>query len=285
MKKLALLFSTLLLVSCQSGDSGHLPEEVLAIVCERVLQAAAERQADARPAMAESDGCPEADMEHLELPAIGQQEQLLRRKAYTASYDAKARLPRWVAWRLTAEHTEGSQPRLSNFHPDEEVAAPRAEPADYKGSGYDRGHMCPAGDNKWGYEPMRESFLLTNVCPQDQHLNSGDWNELEAQCREWAKKYEEIFIVCGPIMGKGKQTTIGANRVKVPDAFFKVVLCIHGHPKGLGFVYKNQRCNHPMPYYLTTIDDVEQLTGIDFFPSLPDDVETAVEASSHLEEW
>ena len=145
--------------------------------------------------------------------------------------------------------------------------------------------MCPAGDNKWGYEPMRESFLLTNVCPQDQNLNSGDWNELESQCREWAKQYGELYIACGPILRKAKGRTIGKNRVRVPEAFFKVVLCPSGTPKALGFIYENKPCNRPLSAYVVTVDEVERQTGLDFFPFLDKAVEARVEASARLEDW
>lgn len=85
---------------------------------------------------------------------------------------------------------------------------------------------------------MRESFFLTNICPQDHNLNCGDWNELEIACRNWANKYGDIYIVAGPILYKGKHETIGPNKVTVPEGFFKVVLCMNGTPKAIGFIYK-----------------------------------------------
>ena len=113
--------------------------------------------------------------ENLEIPAAIEGEQILERMAYTASYNQETRCPNWVAWKLTAEHADGEVKRNSRFYEDEEVPAPRATPADYKGSGWSRGHMCPAGDNKWDEEAMTQSFLLTNVCPQkvlDDKLSS-----------------------------------------------------------------------------------------------------------------
>lgn len=221
----------------------------------------------------------------IELPAFTQDEVILYRTAYTTCYDKQNKIPKWVAWCLTSNHTTGEQRRLSNFIVDEDVPAPRAELVDYKGSGYDRGHMCPAGDNKWGFQPMRESFYLTNICPQNSNLNCGDWNELEIQCRDWANKYGEIYIVCGPIFYKGKHETIGPNKVTVPEAFFKVLLCMHGKPKAIGFIYKNVRCNNSMSSYVNSIDQVERITGLDFFPSLLDDIENEVEATCKLNEW
>lgn len=114
------------------------------------------------------------------------------------------------------------------------VPAPRAAHSDYRGSGWTHGHMCPAGDNKWDREVMYESFLMTNCCPQTASLNNGDWNEIEMSCRKWAKKYGDVYIVCGPLFIGQNHETIGENRVMVPEAFFKVVMCLKGKPQGIG---------------------------------------------------
>lgn len=213
-------------------------------------------------------------------------EQVLRRTGYVVSYNRDTRLPNWVAWHLTAEHTNGAAKRPSRaFHEDEEVPAPRAEDRDYYNSGYDRGHMCPAADNKWSGDAMLESFLFTNMCPQNHNLNVGDWNEMENQCRRWAQLYGGIYIVCGPVLYKGKHKTIGRNKVVVPEAFFKVVLCLAGTPKAIGFIYKNVAGDRPKGDYVNTVDEVERITGFDFFHDLPDDVEAAVEASCSLSDW
>jgi len=224
----------------------------------------------------------------LEIPSltVGVQGQILKRTGYTTSYNSDTRLPNWVAWHLTAAHTEGEAKRpCKAFHEDEDVPTPRATGADYYNSGYDRGHICPAADNKWSETAMFESFLFTNMCPQDHGLNVGDWNEMEQVCRKWAKKFGDIYIVSGPILYKGKHKTIGRNKVVVPEAFFKVVLCMTGTPKAIGFIYKNIDGNRPKGDYVNTVDEVERITGFDFFPSLPDDVEKQVEATCDLDEW
>lgn len=248
-------------------------------------EATATDHSDTTTEAIENDGSNHQFYPDLEIPAYADADIILKRIAYTTSYDKANKIPKWVAWHLTSDHTSGEQKRLSNFIVDDEVPAPRAELVDYKGSGYDRGHMCPAGDNKWGFEPMKESFFLTNICPQDHNLNCGDWNELEIACREWANKYGEIYIVAGPILYKGKHETIGPNSVTVPEAFFKVVLCMSGTPKAIGFIYKNQPCNNPKSSYVNSIDQVERITGLDFFPNLPDELEEQIEATANLSEW
>ncbi len=216
----------------------------------------------------------------------GTPEQILKRTGYVASYNKTTLLPNWVAWHLTAERTEGSAKRSGvDFAEDTEVPEPRATDWDYYNSGYDRGHMCPAADNKWSKKAMEESFLFTNMCPQNGNLNRGDWNEMEMACRKWAKKYGDLYIVCGPILYKGKHKTIGKNKVVVPEAFFKVVLRTGDNPQAIGFIYKNTSGNRPKDSYVNTVDEVERITGIDFFPSLPDDVEKKVEAECDLGLW
>lgn len=216
----------------------------------------------------------------------GTPEQILKRTGYVVSYNKTTLLPNWVAWHLTAERTGGSAKRSGvDFAEDTEVPEPRATDWDYYNSGYDRGHMCPAADNKWSKKAMEESFLFTNMCPQNGNLNRGDWNEMEMACRKWAKKYGDLYIVCGPILYKGKHKTIGKNKVVVPEAFFKVVLRTGDDPQAIGFIYKNTSGNRPKDSYVNTVDEVERITGIDFFPSLPDDVEKKVEAECDLGLW
>ena len=232
-------------------------------------------------------------------PLTDRPEQILKRKGYTTSYNSKSKNPNWVAWHLTKAHTYGDNQRKNEvFFEDETIErGQRATDNDYYNSRYDRGHMCPAGDNKWDAQAMRESFLFTNICPQNHGLNKYEWNDLEIQCRDWAREYGAIDIVCGPIYSsKGEryrvgdssqdtQKTIGRNKVWVPDAFFKVVLCRQGKPKAIGFIYKNLGQKQAMSEAVYSVDEIEQLTGIDFFPELDDKTEDRVEASASLSEW
>ena len=218
-------------------------------------------------------------------PQTKMSELVLRRTSYVVSYNKQTRCPNWVAWQLTADHTDGELKRMNNFHEDEDCPLPRATLQDYKGSGWSRGHMCPAGDNKWSYDAMYDSFSLVNVCPQDSKLNSGLWNSIEMDCRKWAKRYGEVYIVCGPVWMKGKHATIGENAVAVPEAFFKVVLCLAGKPKAFGFIVRNTEGNKKRDMYYNSVDQVERITGFDFFPALPDDIENEVEAEANINDW
>ncbi len=234
------------------------------------------------------DADTQADSEGYELPALrkNSNEIILRRKGYTASYNPMTKLPNWVAWHLTAAHVDGYAKRKGiSFHEDEDVPEPRVDTYDYVRSGYDRGHMCPAGDNKWDELAMEQSFLMTNICPQDHKLNIGDWNNLETQCRQWAEQYGDIYIVCGPILYKGQHKTIGQHKVVVPEAFFKVILRMGKEPQAIGFIYRNNDKRHPWGDYVNSVDEVERITGFDFFPSLPDNVEQRVEKRYDAAAW
>lgn len=226
----------------------------------------------------------------LEIPRLtcSKPEQVLVRAGYTTSYNNKTKNANWVAWHLTSDHTSGRWSRDGiPYMVDMDVKGGRQELEDWYGHSLpiDHGHLCPAGDCKWSKDAMEQSFLLTNMCPQNSNLNRGDWEELESRCRGWAKHYGEVYIVCGPIFYNQNYKTIGDNNVGVPDAFYKVVLRIGKKPQALGFIYPNDGTHHKMSYYVLSVDEVENRTGIDFFYNLPDDIENEIEANSNLSRW
>lgn len=205
--------------------------------------------------------------------------QILKRKGYTLSYNADYKTPQWVAWELTRKETKGTEERTDKFVPDPDVKGAKAYTQDYTRSGYDRGHMAPAADMKWSRQAMEESFYLSNICPQNPNLNRGDWNDLEEQSRQWARKYGAVYIVCGPIYDNKQPKRIGNNKVAVPHAFYKVILINQKeNPQALGFIFPNAAGTRPLKSYMVTVDSVEKRTGIDFFPALPDEIENRIEA-------
>ena len=231
---------------------------------------------------------PDADAANILLPAAlkDRPEQLLHRRGYTVSYNRDNRIPNWVAWTLTKEHTYGNHSRKGrSFIEDEDVPRPRATHYDYMRSGYDRGHMCPSGDNRWDNKAQNQSFLLTNVCPQNHNLNAGDWNDLEIQCRHWAKRYGEIHIVSGPILYNQRHKTIGRNRVVVPEAFFKVVLRLGEDPAAIAFIYRNKGGSRPQGDYVNTLNEVERITKIHFFAHLDPTIRAKIADHADLNDW
>lgn len=221
------------------------------------------------------------------LPLRGVSEQILYRKAYVVSYNKDYRIPNWVAWHLPSEHAYGDIKRPGNaWHEDLDVPAPRATVADYKGSGWTRGHMCPAGDNKWDSEAMYNTFLFSNCCPQNANLNSGTWNQIEISTRRWAERWGDLYIVCGPILFRQEHETIGENKVVVPEAFFKVIVCLNNrHLKGIGFICRNTDGNRKKDLYVNSVKQVERITGITFFPHLPKELADAVKNKADINDW
>lgn len=208
-----------------------------------------------------------------------------KRFAYTVSYNHDTRQPNWVAWTLTRAHASGKLKR-GDFEDDMDMPSPKGTKADYYNSGYDRGHLCPAGDNKWNQKAMDECFLMTNMCPQTHALNAGIWNSIEQQCRTWAKKYGKVYIVCGPIFLNKQHRKLGKNKVVVPDAFFKVILRTDKNPQAIGFICRNQRATGLQKKdFVNTVDEVERITGYDFFSKLPDNIEKKIEAKADINQW
>lgn len=224
----------------------------------------------------------------LETPRImdERESQVIVHKGYTVSYNNQIRLPNWVAYELTDVEVDGECKRNSHFYPDPDAKGRQADNEDYRNSGWDKGHMAPAGDMKWDRQAMMESCYFTNICPQNHNLNGGDWKSLEEKCRDYARRYGNVYVAAGAIVGERKNGTIGHNRVVVPDAFFKVLLvCIDGKYEGIGFYFENVAGHKPLTVYAKTIDEIETLTNIDFFFSLPDKLEEDVESKIHEECW
>lgn len=216
-------------------------------------------------------------------PAL--EEQIICYKGMTVSFNPRLHVPNWVAWELTAEEAQGEELRSDSFSADESVPG-SADPWDYKYTGYDRGHICPAGDLKWDADAMRESFLMTNICPQSPTLNRGTWQKLEDKCRQRAMADSAIIIIAGPVLTDEIKEYIGDSKVAVPQRFFKVILSpFRDDPVAIGFIMNNGKVNGGMQGASVTVDEVETITGHDFFSSLPDDVENKVESYRNFTRW
>ncbi len=219
----------------------------------------------------------------LELPAYANRGsfQVVFHRAYTTSYSPKHKIPNWVAWDLTNWEVSTSVcKRRNNFKPDPKIKrSPTSK--DYSHSGYDRGHMCPAADNKWSAVAMKECFYMSNMCPQLHKLNGGRWKGLEDRCRKWAKRYGKIYIVCGPILEKNVKKRIGP-RITVPERFFKAILRQDkkGHYYMIGYIFTQNN-----DYKVVTIDKIESSTGLNLFHRLPDNIERELEGKVDTRNW
>lgn len=203
---------------------------------------------------------------------------------FRVSFNSRNRTPNWVAWELLRSETSGASSRSNKFWTDAEIENCPST-ADYTRSGYDRGHLCPAADQKWSEQAMVDCFVMTNMTPQNHALNSGAWATLETKERAWAQRDSALVIVAGPVYSGQDRTMIGSG-VRVPGAFFKVLIAPYlPEPRGIAFVYPNMSAPGNMQNYVMTIDDVEKLTGFDFFYNLPDNIENEVESKASFAEW
>jgi endonuclease G len=213
----------------------------------------------------------------------GLREEIVAYTGMTVSFNRDTHEPNWVAWELLGSEVTGDSERESSFLTDENVKG-CATTDDYRNTGFDRGHMAPAGDMKWHPQAMHESFYLTNICPQAPDLNRGAWNKLEQKCRDRAVADSSLIIICGPIFEKGQPSArIGATGVAVPQSFFKVILApFVEHPWSIGFVMNNAYVTGGMQKTAVTVDQVEALTGYDFFSALPDSLEDEIESQCNF---
>lgn len=225
----------------------------------------------------------------LELPLTNKKDLIISHTGYTLSFDKNTNNPKWVAWELTKDELKQVISRTNDFRGDPQVETRhRVETSDYKGSHFDRGHMCPSADMRWSKQAQSECFYMTNICPQMPELNQKWWEHLESAERRWAKQEGAIYICCGPIYNNDKKMkTIGKDvKIRVPNAFFKVILSLRkNQEKAIGFIYANRNSRQAMEDVACSVDSVERVTGLNFYHNLPTPIEKKLEATYNLSLW
>lgn len=226
-----------------------------------------------------------ANIKDLELPALKKGETIIRHSGFSLCYNEEYEQANWVAYELTAQETIGKYKRTNKFLTDPKVSTGTSDNLDFLKSNYDRGHLAPAGDMGWSAKSMAESFYYSNMSPQVPTFNRGIWEHAEELVRGWAKTYASVYVVSGPVLTKGLKR-IGPNKVAVPQYYYKVILDYKdSESKGIGLVLKNGDDNGKLKDHFVTIDSVERMTGIDFFPSLPDNLEQTIESKAKVSDW
>lgn len=227
------------------------------------------------------------DLVGLEIPFMAGDKDVYEHMGYTVSYNSEYRIPNWVAYELQDSELYGDLDRAEKFTPDPLIKGRQAYDSDYVGSGYDRGHLAPAGDMKWSSQAMQESFYLSNVCPQNHNLNAGVWNDLEKQVRKEARYYGKVWVVCGPIVDKNRYGKIGENKVQVPDWFFKALLAKNkdGEYISVAFVFPNEAGDNGLSSYAMSVNQLEKIIGMDLFYNLDNNIQEKVEETYDLWAW
>jgi endonuclease G len=211
--------------------------------------------------------------------------QIIDREHYSLSYNEEHEVANWVAYPLGHAQIRGCVDRTDAFRIDPLVTTGSSTLADYKNSNFDRGHLLPAGDMKFEAQAMKDTFFMSNMTPQPAKFNRGRWSMLETLMRSWALKYQQTWIVTGPIL-KENLPTIGLSQVSVPLEYFKVVLRKEGQSyKGIGFLMSVDVPYPQLISYALSINQIEDLSGVDFFPFLSDNIEEEIESETDLSGW
>ena len=212
--------------------------------------------------------------------------EIVNHIAYDLGYSEEHEQAAWVSYALTKEDVQTKvTKRTNNFRFDGLVLTGSAALSDYKGSGYDRGHLAPAADMAWSNQAMSESFFLSNMSPQIPSFNRGIWKKLEKYVRSWAVANERLEIITGPVL-RDNLPTIGNNNVSVPSYFYKVILDYVGsEKKAIAFIIPNKKVSQGAMGFATTVDNVELETGLDFFSNLGDLEEDALERNVDIRLW
>lgn len=211
--------------------------------------------------------------------------EVVRHTYYVLSYNEDNEQAEWVAYELTRDRlNENWAERPNTFRPDPDVRTESATPRDYSGSGYDKGHLCPAADMAFDGKAIDETFYMSNMSPQARAFNGGVWRELEECTRDWARKFQRLYVATGPVLSQTPLGQIGFSKVTVPASYYKVLYAPEQH-RAIAFILPNAMSTRPVMDYACSIDEVEKLTGLDFFPNLLKGLDEELEGSLDKTAW
>ena len=221
------------------------------------------------------------------LPYFKSDEQVIHHDAFSLSYNEEHEQANWVVHVITKDILAGNVSRTNDFRLDPLVKTITADSADYWDSGFDRGHLAPSADFRWSRNALSQSYFYSNMSPQRPELNREIWAKLENLVREWAIDAEEVIVVTGPVLTDDlPKIPQGSERVSIPEFFYKVILDYVGEEKrAIGFILPNKKAPFRLVDYAVSIDSIEALTGLDFFPALEDEEENELEAIDDIFVW
>lgn len=210
-------------------------------------------------------------------------QKILRHKYYSFCYSEEHEQAMWVAYMISVDNFNPEVSRKGSFRNDPLVETKTASTRDYTNSGYDRGHLAPALDMRHNETSMYESFYMSNVSPQKPGFNRGIWKKLENKARVWALEDGVMYVTTGPVLTEFIDTIGVSNKVPVPKYYYKVLLdCVGPDYKMAAFILPNEKSDKPLYDFVVTVDSLEELTGIDFYPALPDVLEKELEREKNV---
>lgn len=219
----------------------------------------------------------------LMMPATGDREQLIQQQAFSLSYNSSYVQPSWVTYKITVSDADRTEIN-GKYKPNPIVTTRSADKKDYSEGGYLMAQYINYFDIQKGKDAVEESFYMTNITPMKLAFHKHIWLKCEDLIRLWLKTTDALHIITGPVLTESPFPTIGKNNVSVPKRFYKVVYDSKNQ-KAIGFIFKNGISSGTLKSYAVSIDEIEDLTGIDFLSSLPDDIEEKVESETDYEFW
>jgi endonuclease G len=202
---------------------------------------------------------------------------------YKLSYSSTHRQAEYSYYYLSPESILGGQKRTDDFRVDPKVKSNPVKSTDYQGSGYDRGHLCPAADMALNLTAMSETFYMSNMSPMAASFNRGIWSRLEDWVREEALGNSGLYVVTGPILSSSCGSLKGS--ITIPCAYYKIVFTGGSQPKMLGFVLSNAGASGSLQAFAVSVDEIEKKTGLDFFPQLDNALEQSLESKVSFSGW
>ncbi|MEO8255473.1 MAG: DNA/RNA non-specific endonuclease [Flavobacterium sp.] len=211
--------------------------------------------------------------------------QIVKHLYYTLSYNEEKEQAEWVAYELLGSKVNRNHYQRPFFIKDPKVLSGSADWKNYKTSGYDKGHLCPAADMTFDKRGYDETFYTSNISPQLHDFNDGVWNRLEQKIRYWSLKYHKIYVITGGVLSSNLKT-IGNENVAVPNYFYKILGCNTGGKfKMIAFLVPNEKSDKPLYNFVVAVDTIEKMTGIDFFPKLEAKLQADLESKKDYKEW
>ena len=219
------------------------------------------------------------------IPKDPEEYEIIKHSAMVLSYNEQHEQANWVMHIIPKDVIVGIVTRTNDFRPDPKVSTGSSNVEDYWNSGYDRGHLAASADFRWSKKALSESYYYSNMSPQDPGLNRNAWSDLEAQIREWVVDYGDLLVITGPILNDTlHKVPQGSHRVSIPEAYFKIVVDMNSEKtRAIAFLFPNKNVAYRPFQYVVSIDSIEALTGINFFPKIENSEE--FESQSDLSLW
>ena len=208
----------------------------------------------------------------------------IKHSHFTLSYNEGCELPSWAVYVLTPEMAKATGTVKEKYNEDPLVSTGSSSSKDYKNAGFVMGQLVPVEDMLLDPKTSDETYLMSNVVPQKVGFNKYLWKSLELLVREWAKEGNMLYIAAGPVLADGPFGTFGENKVAIPTRYYKVILDVNGE-RAIGFVFRSNSSSGTLKSYAVSVDEAEKITGIDFFLTLPDEVEEKLESTLNLTQW